>query len=251
MINDEYVDVSLEYAGWLESEEDRSFGIAFPDSLTIDRTEWRDRINERAEASHMLANYHPYVFNQHPESSCVYNAAAGCVMIRWNIQLGVKKQVVLSPMSGYCRVARSRHSGSTMWGALTQCSKTGLLPSDKHSDDYEHTFHENTPFVWPKSLPAGWRDTAKLFRATEWFRIDSREQFASALLQDMPICYGRNGHSICAEDLVWDEGRFLVRYCDSYGTSRGDGGRLYDSERHWATGGAWACRVVTVPDNND
>lgn len=249
MIPDEWIDVQHAFGGWLESEEDETYGSAFPDSLLVPRSEWRDRIREREEMGISLANYHPYVYNQHPESSCVYNAACGCLTIRRNLALGLSHQVVLSPMSGYCRVASYRHSGSTMWGALELTNESGVLPSDGHdqSSHFRHTFHENTPFT--RRLPDGWQDTARHFRTIEWFRIDSREQFASALLQNMPICYGRSGHSICAEDLVYERGAYYVRYCDSYGTGRGDNGRLYDSERMWATGGAWACREVTLPDD--
>lgn len=246
---EDLIDVDHRFGGWIESSEDKTFGSAFPDSFLVPRDEWRDRIHEREEAGHSLKNYHPYVYNQHPESSCVYNAAAGCLTIRRNIQLGEKWQVVLSPMSGYGQVARYRHSGSTMWGALGWTSEHGLLPSDRYGGRFPHEFHENRPF--DRRLPDGWEDTARHFRAIEWFRVDSREQFASALLHDMPICYGRSGHSICAEDLIYDTGRrrFYVRYCDSYGLGRGDDGRLYDSERMWATGGAWACRQVTQPDD--
>jgi hypothetical protein len=250
VISDKFVDVDHTFSGWIDSDEDRTYGAAFPDELLVDRSEWRDRIEERKKAQHSLQRYHPYVYNQKPESCCVYCSAAGCLTIRRNLSLGNSKQVVLSPLSGYARVATSRHSGSTMWGALEQCREVGLLPSDKHSKDYPHTFRECTPFAWPRAFPDGWRETAKLFRCTEWCRIDSRTQFASAVLGDMPVCYGRSGHSICAEDLLWHEGRFVVSYCDSYSKNRGDNGRLYDTERYWATGGAWACRVVTLPEDS-
>jgi hypothetical protein len=140
-----------------------------------------------------------------------------------------------------------------MWGALELTREFGLLPSNQHgqADKFAHVFHENTPFVWPRSLPDGWQDTARHFRCLEWLRIDTAEQFGSALLHQYPVVYGRSGHSIVGEDMVYDGGRYLCRSCDSYGFNNRDGtGRIYDSERKWATSGAWACRVVTMFDES-
>lgn len=249
-VPDNLIDVDFGFDGWIESDEDATYGEPFPDKLLIPRSEWRDRIEERKRAGHELKHFFPKPFNQNPESSCVYNAGCGCLMTVRNFNLGLEHEVRLSPMAGYCRVAKHRHSGSTMWGCLEVLKEDGVLPSDKNEKyQFDHVLHENTPFILPRSLPSGWQETAKLFRVTEWLRIDSREQFGSALLQDMPICYGRSGHSIKGEDMVYENGKFLCRYCDSYGLGRGTDGRLFDSEKMWATGGAWACRTVTLPDD--
>ena len=255
-VNPSLVDVEFdqwrpgeEFGGWIESEEDATFGQAFPDAFLVPRSEWRDRIEDRKKAGYRLSNFYKHVYNQAPESSCVHNAMASCVGIRRCVSLGSKYEIVTSPMSSYGRIARSRNSGSTMWGAMEVSVEFGQLPSDKHKRIFKHTFHENTPFS--RSLPDGWQETARHFRTMPdgWFRVNSREQFASALLNDMPICYGRRGHSICAEDLLWDGRRYLVSYKDSYSTKRGDNGRLYDSEGNWGTGGAWCCHSTRLPDD--
>ena len=258
MIDPQFIDVEYdqwkpgdEFGGWIETADDKLFGAAFPDAFLVPRSEWRDRIEDRKQAGHSLANYYQHVYHQAPESSCVHNAMARCVGIRRCLSLGEKYRVITSPMWSYSQVARSRHSGSYMWEAGEFSERNGQLPASGYGQDkvFKHTFHENTPFT--RSLPRGGELTARHFRVMTdgWFAISSREQFASALLNDMPICYGRRGHSICAEDLVYDGRRFLVRYCDSYGTSRGENGRLYDSENNWGTGGAWCCHSVRLPDD--
>ena len=66
----------------------------------------------------------------------------------------------------------------------------------------------------------------------------------------MSVVYGRSGHSILAEDMVMRNGNFYARSCDSYGFNNRDGtGRIYDSRRMWATGGAWVAIVGTMSDD--
>lgn len=243
------------FGGFIETEEDRSFGSAFPDALLIPRREWKDRIRQRKEYGVSLLNYAMPKNDQTPESSCVYNATEAAWRAIW-IKCGYP-ELHLSPMSGYIRVTRRRHSGSYMWEAGEQLRDYGLLPENTTENKrlFHHTFHQNTPFVQRERLPDGWEETAQHFRADpdDWMRIDSSEQFASAVLNDFPVVYGRRGHSICAMDLVWSRGKPLIEYLDSYGTKggRSERGTLYDSESRWATGGAWALRAVRLPDDPD
>lgn len=240
-----------QFGGWIESEEDLTFGADFPDTFLVPRSEWKDRCAERKKLGYSLGNFYGYVYNQSPESSCVHNSAAACMGIRRCVSLGEKYRIVTSPMSSYSQVARSRNSGSTMWGAMEYLTEHGQLPASTFGQDkiFKHTFHENTPFN--RKLPDGWEVTARHFRVMPdgWFKISSREQFASALFNDMPICYGRRGHSICAEDVIDEGKRFLVSYRDSYSTKRGNNGRLYDTESNWGTGGAWCCHSVRLPSD--
>jgi hypothetical protein len=235
--------------GLIDDKDHHSMGASFPTKLVIPRNEWKDKIDERKESGYSLQNFFDYVYNQNPESSCVYNAACRCYAIRYAVLYGPKYMVIPSPMSGYNQVARSRNSGSYVWGAMEHLIEVGVLPSDKYQSIFKHTLHENTPFT--RRMPDGWEETAKNFRVAEdgWYSINSKEEFASALLHDMPICHGRRGHSICAEDLVRDGNKFYVSYCDSYSKSHGKNGRLLDSERNWSTGGTWACGKVLQPDD--
>ena len=273
IINPRWVDIDLTapigVSGVIESAEDATFGAAWPDRLQVfRRNEWAD---EKRRQFENLGTYTPgrlYLEpwnNQTPESSCVYNSAEGGWRYLWNRQLGPAFGMKCSPMSGYINQTTRRHTGSTMWGAMEWMTEVGLLPekSSRYTDAAgllachgrsvalcRHTFHQNTPFVQRSALPDGWRSTAKHFRVLEWIRIDTVEQFASALLHRLPIIYGRQRHCILGSDLVQDDrGRWLVEYLDSYGPGRGDNGRLYDTEANWSTGGAWAAASVVVPDN--
>lgn len=239
-----------EYGGLIETTEEDAFGQDFPDKLLVPRSDWRDAIEQRKSRGYTLRNHFPYIFDQSPESSCVLNAATRAAIIRWCVSLGNKLLVVPSPMSVYGRVAAHRHSGYYMARACDDLVLKGFLPSNRHGQSgvFKHTMHENTPFT--RNIPSGWEETAKDFRVAEdgWFRIRSKEQFASALLNDMPICYGRRGHSICAEDLIWHNNQFMVSSCDSYAyKGNRDKGRIYDSERNWSTSGAWCCHSVRLP----
>lgn len=253
MILDQHIDVTHQFDGWIDSAEDLTCGAPFPDRLLIPRSEWRDRIEARKTAGHSLKRYNNKINNQRPESSCVYNAAEECLRLRRNLALGIAHAIDLSPMSGYCRVARSRHSGSSVAGAQAELSTRGLLPEDtaRNRALFRHVCHQNSPFIRESQLPDGWELTGRHFVVDEWLRIADRDQFGSALLQDLPICYGRGGHSITAIDLLWDDGRraYLCEYLDHYGPERGNGGYLYDTERMWATGGAWACLTTSLPDD--
>jgi hypothetical protein len=260
-IDSKLIDIEFSFDGYRGQGDERDFGEEFPTALLIPKSEWKDRIQDLKDTDPfensvhpkgcIVANYGNYVFNQAPESSCVLNATAGAIMRRWNMQLGLKKAVVLSPMSAYCQLAKSRNSGSYMLDALELTRTKGILPSDKHKTQYKHTFHENTPFVRESALPEGWEETGKLFKVLEWLRCNSLEQFMSALLNQYPVVYGRSGHSIVGEDPIDEKNKFYCRSCDSYGFDNRDGtGRIYDSERMMSTSGAWACRVVTVPEFN-
>ena len=256
-INPAYLDLDEpgmpgEYGGLIESQEFDRYGREFPRDLLLDKSTWPDRIRKREKAKHQMKNYSPYVVNQSPTSTCVYCSASSCLMARYNVQVGLKYAVILAPMSGYCFATRRASSGSTMWGAMEWTTETGLLPANVNGQDryFKHVLQECKPFIQREDMPSGFRETAKHFKVLEWYAISSREEFGSAILQDMPVCYGRSGHSIMGEDLVIDSrGNVVLRYKDSYGTGRGDDGRLYDSQNKWSTGGAWACASVTRPSD--
>jgi hypothetical protein len=247
-INPAFIDVDHQDDGWLPSAEDATYGADFPDSLLIPRSEWRDRIAERKKLGISLKRYNgPYVVNQSPTSTCVHCSTSVAVRVRRNIQLGVKYSIITSPLSTYCLATRRAGSGSSVPGSLEIQKEIGQLPADNPFNRklFKHVLQECKPFIQREQLPAGFRSTSQHFRVLEWLRIASREQFGSALLNDLPIVYGRGGHSICGEDLIDDDGRrILCSYCDSYGTGRGDNGRLYDTESKWGVGGAWAPAVI-------
>mgnify|MGYP003334078817 FL=1 len=252
-IDPAHIDVEFTADGML-SGGDMSFGAEFRSDWLIGRSEWRDRIEAKKAAGGGLEQYNLKINDQNPESSCVCNAAETCFRTVWTRQLGVEHSIDFSPMSLYTRICSSRHSGSWMPDALAELEDNGILPEDTPANRarFKHVVHQNTPFIRERDLPDGWKQTAKHFRVIkgEWYRLpDDNEAFASALLSDMPICYGRSGHSIAALTLVYSDGRFLAKYAQSYGTDVGDNGYQYDSERNWNTDGAWCLRAVTMPSD--
>lgn len=258
------IDIQFKPDGYLYSKDEETYGAEFPDSLIIRKQYWKDKIEELQQTD-VSNSVHPkgclvaayltkpaFVFDQTPESSCVANACCGAMMRAQAKAFGVDSVAILSPMSLYARICRSRHSGSYMMDALETSKKEGVLPANTHGQAtmFAHAMHENTPWIRERQLPDGWEETAKLFRVTEWLRISSLEQFGSALLNQYPVVYGRSGHSIVGEDLVVDGRHFYCRSCDSYRYDNRDGtGRIFDSERMMSSSGAWACRVVTAPEN--
>ncbi len=252
-INPNLIDVQHAPSGYL-GPGDKTFGAEFKAEWLIPRSEWRDRIEARKKAGVSLKRYNLKINNQNPESSCVCNAAETAIRIIRTQQLGVKWSIDLSPMDLYARICSSRHSGSYMMDALNESKENGMLPEDtpKNRKIFRHVFHQNTPWVRKSQLPQGAEITRRHFRPLEWYRLPSdRDAFGSAVLNDWPIVYGRDRHSICAVELDWEEDlkKFLVEYAQSYGTETGDRGYQYDSERNWETDGAWCLRASTVPDD--
>lgn len=250
-INPAHIDVEFTADGML-SGGDMAFGATFRSEWLIDRSEWRDRIEQKKKHGGGLVQYNLKINDQNPESSCVCNAAETCFRTIWTRQLGVQHSIDFSPMSLYTRICSSRHSGSWMPDALSELEDNGILPEDTPANQvrFRSVLHQNTPWLRERDLPDGWENTARHFRVVkgEWYRLpDDRDAFGSALLLDMPICYGRSGHSIAALELVWSDGRYFAKYAQSYGTDVGDDGYQYDSERMWATGGAWCLRAVVMP----
>lgn len=252
-INESLVDVRFNPSGYL-GPGDQTFGAEFSADWLINEKDWRDVYEAKVKTNDFLVRYNLKINDQNPESSCVCNAAETCIRVIYTRQLGTKWSIDFSPMSLYTRICSSRHSGSYMVDALNESKLNGILPerTEKNEKLFRHMLHQNTPWIRESQLPAGWQQTAKHFRPLEWHRLPKDDRaFMSALLQGMPICYGRDGHSIAALDPYWDEGnrRWLAKYAQSYGTETGDNGYQYDTRRMWETDGAWCLRAMTVPDD--
>ena len=252
-LDDKWIDCEHHADGCLDpTADDERYGDEFPAALIIPRGEWQQWITSNQAAGFSLTLYNDTLNYQAPEHSCVSNATETAVRVVRNRQLGLKHVVKLSPMSLYCRMNSHRWGGSNVFANLEESSARGILPEDtpQNKTRFGSQVARQNAVYFPKSdLPAGWQNTAKHFRPLKFFRVSTKEQFASALLRGFPVVNGRSGHSICHLELVCRDGRFLSKYADSYGTQRGDGGYLYDSEEKWATSGAWCLLSVTMPDD--
>ena len=267
-INPSFIDVDFtENSGLIDDPAERMMGSDWPSDVPIlSYKELREMKEEhlRLFGTYQVGRLYLKPDNdQTPESSCVYNAGESAFRYCWNRQLGSQFALKWSPMWGYSYNCSSRHSGSTMWGCMEWLTSVGLVPESSSVKSSSptldiahqrakalcpHTYHQNTPYEGKKVDPEA-KATAKHFRVKEWIRIDSELHFANALVNRWPIVYGRQSHSICACDLVFDGREPYAEYLDSYDSTRGDNGRLYDSRRKWNTGGAWACRTTYLPDN--
>jgi hypothetical protein len=235
-LDESWIDCAHPADGFLDEDFPDKFGDEFPAALIVPRGEWQKWITSNQAAGFSLTLYNDTLNYQAPEHSCVSNATETAIRVVRNRQLGLAHTVKFSPMSLYCRVNPRRWGGSTMLGNLDEASARGILPEDTPQNKAVFADHVA-------------RQNAVYFPASELFRIRTAEQFASALLRGWPIVNGRSGHSICHLDLVYRNGKYLSKYADSYGTDRGDGGYLYDTESKWATSGAWCLVSVTCPDN--
>lgn len=252
-LDDKWIDCEHPADGYIDAgPDDDQYGDEFPAALIIPRGEWQQWITSNQAAGFSLTLYNDTLNYQAPEHSCVSNATETAIRVVRNRQLGLKHCVKLSPMSLYCRMNSHRWGGSNVFANLEEASSRGIVPEDTPENKQRFgsvVCHQNAVYFPASKLPAGWGNVAKHFRPLKFFRVRTSEQFASALLRGFPVVNGRSGHSICHLELVYRNGKFLSKYADSYGTNRGDGGYLYDTESKWATSGAWCLRSVTMPDD--
>jgi hypothetical protein len=170
---------------------------------------------------------------------------------------GLKHWVEVSPISIYRWVTPGPGSGSTISDNLKQLRDVGMLPvnSDSNREVLRKVglpeSHVLATTGYSQRFPDGWKDTAKFFRAAEWYDISSFDGFVSAILEGFPVCYGRAGHAICGVRVVKRNGVWTIKYANSWG-NWGEGGYGYDSESYIAGAirsyGAWALRCPVITD---
>lgn len=219
---------------------------------TYPRSQWEQLLTEHAGLESLVKK----IKNQGNEGSCASNATCQCFEIAWNMSMGTKHWIEMSPISIYRWVASGPSSGSTISGNLRQLRDVGCLPVDTADNKAilkaagRPESHVLKTTGYSQSFPGNWKDTAKFFRALEWYDINSFDGFVSALLEGFPVCYGRAGHAICGVRLVKRDGQWTIKYANSWG-NWGEAGYGYDSESYISNAiqsyGAWAlcCPVLT------
>jgi len=225
---------------------DGRFPLASSRFEAIPRSMWKEKIESHKPLTPLVGK----IKDQNGEGSCAGNAAVKCGEIVWNFQLGMKRQVELSAMSLYKRTGSGPNSGSNIDSNLTEFMNRGVLPVD-NARNRELFKHVHPAIGWRHRLPEGWTSTAAFFVVVEWLDITTYDELITALLLNMPVCYGRSGHAICGVDPVWHNNSAVVKYANSWHESWGDEGFGYDSERaiggYIRSYGAWACRTVRFP----
>lgn len=264
VMDDKWIDVDFEFTGLVESDEDRAFGESrgWPAGVPIlERSQWRDAKREQERqlgdilAAYGLPRDRPGWYaaapwnDQRPQSSCVHNALEVCLRALWSVAFGPEFAMKWSPMSSYAARGRGYRSGDYMAAVMEHSMEYGQLPESSSEESQateltaihnrvkalaKHHFHQNSPHARPNDLPSGWQVTAKHGRVTEWIALDSDEEVATAMINRWPILTGRQGHSICYMDLVFDDrGNPFAEYLDSYDKDAGNNGRKWDSPRSW------------------
>jgi len=219
----------------------------------IPRGEWRNLLRENVSLEKVVGS----IKNQKNEGSCASNATTQCFEIVWNMMLGPKHWIQMSPISIYRFVADGPNSGSTIDSNLRRLRDVGCLPSKDGPDNSDmlqqlglDINHRLKNVGYYQQFPHGWEQTAKHFRALEWFEIQSFDEFVTCLFMDFPVCYGRAGHAITGVTPVLDGSTWHVKYANSWG-DWGDGGYGFDSEGFISGSissyGAWGLRSVVWP----
>lgn len=228
----EFVDVAFsseagsELLGWIpptrgQKEMFRAYTPRYSGKI-YPRKEWESRIRDIDQANGWRYRRIGHRFDQQ-EGSCVYNGLATVAQIIGDVQFGDSQMIPFSPMSGYKLNSRGPNSGSTVGGAIRHLESVGLLPSADYAPNVERmnrgefgcVFGETGNYY--ESMPDGWKNTARLFRADEWEWCETIEEWVSAQMDGCVAEGGRARHAICHCGLAWDSGRIYSVYCNSWG----------------------------------
>lgn len=267
-MNKQFVDVDFQREGRFISRtrpRRTSIGSRFKvyeadaDSTVYPRSQW----DEIAERNKSLEAFIAWIKNQGNEGSCACNASAQCFEIAMNMSLGRELAIQFSPITAYRHLSGGPNQGTVIDDNLEWLATHGTLPSNIKSNIERLTAaglnaaHVLANTGYYQTFPVGWETTAKLWTAFEWRDIASFDGLVSAIFDDQPVCYGRDGHAICGIDVKKSNGVWYVKYANSWGDwgeadEEGRQGYGWDSEskiaRAIAGYGAWALRAVKTPE---
>lgn len=185
------------------------------------------------------------IFDQKQEGSCVANAYAQANQIVQARQFGRDKVIQLAAISLYKRIGRSASSGANVGDGWEEMLERGILPLDtpENRARFKHCM-QNTGFSTP--FPKGWEETAALFKGDEHLSIKTLPGLKTALCNQHPVVVGRDGHSICYDELIEDDGDLFADYPNSWGLKWGDKGHGRDSEAKMKKSATYAYAVISV-----
>jgi len=192
----------------------------------IPRSEWKAR--SEATWPHLKGSV-AQIYSQGSEGSCVGFSVCQAIETTLTRNYGRRHWVSLSGMSLYKRIGRSAGSGAYIPDGIAQATQFGVLPVDSAENRarYQHT-HPRTGFS--RALPSNWQGTGKLFRITKAAKAQGSEMIVSALVKKRMGVVGRQRHAIPYAGIVFNGNSPLAAAANSWGTSRGDNGWIYDSE---------------------
>lgn len=189
----------------------------------IPRSEWKERadlINPK------LRKCIREVKNQRSEGSCVFNSVTGMWQFCAAQQFGWDADYkILSAIIGYSKYGSSAGSGSMVSDSIKFMMEEGSIPESGHGYTDKHQFGP-TGFSAAKQYRKDnpdWVETAKNYMALEFYRVDTVDEWATALLLGHPITKGRSGH--CIFDFIWDYTaamKWHAGHCNSWSPDWGD-----------------------------
>jgi hypothetical protein len=231
----------------------KAFGVppfrSFGDEIeVIPESQWRELIAQMDAAGGGADQLVTRIYDQKSEGSCVANACSQACEIVQALQNGKENVVHLSAMSLYKRIGRSPSSGAMVDDGLEEMAEKGVLPLDNEENRAKFGAAVMPNTGWSTRYPADWEQTAKKFRATEWFICNSVAELISALLKQYPVVVGRSGHSICYTRPMYKNNALVVKYANSWG-SWGDQGFGYDSMNLIRASASWAFALRSVVVN--
>lgn len=225
------------------------FKATFADNIqVIPESQWKDLIAAMDSAGGGADQMVTRIYDQKNEGSCVANACSQACEIVQAVQLGKENVTPLSAISLYKRIGRSPNSGAMIDDGLEEMANRGVLPLDTPENRAKFGAAVMPNTGWSTRYPDGWEQTAKRFRATEWFIVDSVNELISALLLQMPVVVGRQGHSICYCRPMYRNGPLVAKYANSWG-NWGDQGFGYDTLNQIRMSANWAFALRSVVVN--
>jgi len=205
------------------------------------RSEWRDRLKQRADEGALLSDVWKYhklpILNQQQTNYCWVNAVIGALHGKRALQ-GLPL-IPLSPASVGSLITGFQNIGGFGGDAIKFISEHGAAPAELWPANAIQRQYDN----------AESREARKLFTIAEWDEIRPRsfDELASALLDGEPCCVGHNwwGHEILHIDLVYfGAGDWGSLFVNSWGEDWENGGMAYLHESKATPDDAQCLRVV-------
>ena len=249
----------------------------FPAALAIEPSQWAAKARENDANNTWPVNYVDRFTNQDPTHECTCHSLRTNAEAARNRQRGIifpdgpkkdfryeessKASVWLSPLSVYAEANPRERGGANVQQVLEIACRRGMLPEtiQPRAYGFKHALHGTTgrggnnqakgPWTAVSAFPAGWQETAALFKPLEVIFPDSYEEAVCLLLHGYVVSVGRSGHAVPWNRLIF-EGDQLSKaaYSDSYDITRYDSA----STMRNAWRGSFAIASMTTPgDWND